>query len=117
MRNPGEASLGVNSMKMLTVNADSKDIAGFSNELQSLVLKNKYKELMVIKDGKGTISFLMRQEGDRIKEFIMTVTGTEPVLIYIEGDMDMNQLSKLSETMNIEGFDKLEKLEKINEEK
>ena len=107
---PGE----ITSMKMLTVNSETKRSESFNKELQSILPQNKYKKLMEIKEADSNITFLIRQEGNRIKEFIMTIEGTSPLLIYIKGDMDLDQLSKLSDSMDIEGFDKLDK---INEAK
>jgi hypothetical protein len=103
-----DATKGVNFMKMLTVTPDSTLSTHFNNELRSLLPKNKYKELMVIKDANSTISFLTRQEGNRIKEFIMIIDGESPVVIYIEGDMDPSQLAKLSGSMDIKGMENLD---------
>jgi hypothetical protein len=105
------ASAGINSMKMLTVSSDTTIRANFSKELRAILPKNKYKELMVIQDGNSTITFLVRQEGKMIKEFIMTIDGASPLLIYMEGDMDIDQLSKLSESMDIRGLDQLENID------
>jgi hypothetical protein len=107
----GNVSAGINSMKMLTVSSDTTIRANFSKELHAILPKDKYKELMVIKDENSTITFLARQEGKRIKEFIMTIDGTSPLLIYMEGDMDFNELSKLSESMDIRGLDQLENID------
>jgi glutathione peroxidase-family protein len=107
----GNGLTGINYMKMITVDTDTENTAGFTKELQTLLPKNKYKELMVITEADNTIKFLMRQEGDRIKEFIMTIEGADPLLLYLEGDMDFNQLSEISETMDIEGLDNIEKIQ------
>ena len=105
------APAGINSMKMLTVSSDTTIRANFSKELHALLPKDKYKELMVIKDANSTITFLARQEGQKVKEFIMTIDGASPLLIYMEGDMDFDQLSKLSESMDIRGLDQLENID------
>ena len=113
-KDSANVSGAITLMKMLTVNSDTKKSESFSKELQSVLPQNKYKKLMEIKEAGSNITFLIRQEGNRIKEFIMTIDGASPMLIYIKGDMDLDQLSKLSDSMDIEGFDKLDK---INEEK
>ena len=102
------------SIKILTVdsvtNINSK--IKFQKELLSILPKNIYKELMIVKDGSETVSFLFRNEGDKISEFVMTVEGSgSPVLIFLEGDIDLKQLSKLSKTMNIKGFEHLDKVD------
>lgn len=102
------ATEGIYSMKMLTAPSDSTTHYSFTEELNSVLPKNKFKQLMLIQEGNNTINFVVRQEGNRIKEFIMTIDGDSPLLIYIEGDMDINQLSELSKSMDIRGLDELE---------
>ena len=102
------------SIKILIVdsvtNVNSK--VKFQHELLSVLPKDIYKELMIVKEGSETISFLFRGEGDKISEFVMTVVGKDsPTLILLEGDIDLKQLSKLSKTMNIEGFEHLDKVD------
>lgn len=99
------------TLKMLTVNTDIHKSFNINKELSDVIPKNIYKELMVIKEEDNTITFLIRQEGNRIKEFIMTIDGVSPLLIYLEGDMDINQLSQLSESMDIDGMENIEKIE------
>jgi hypothetical protein len=42
----------------------------------------------------------------------MTVDGlASPVLIYLEGDINLKHISKLSKSMKIDGFEHLEKID------
>ena len=89
----------------------------FLNELNKLLPRNTYKELMVIRDGGQKITFLIREKGDRIAELVMQMHGDDETgIIFMEGDMTLQQISQLSESMEIKGFEHLEKVdEKENE--
>ena len=110
-----DATAGLNSIRILSVDSatNAKTNFNFGKELLSILPQNTYKELMIIKEGNQTITFLIREEDAKIKEFVMTIDGSpSPVLIYLEGDnMDLNQISKFSESMNIDGFENLKAVE------
>ena len=98
------------SIKILTVdsalNATKK--VDFSNELKKILPQSDYKDLLIVKDGKKTISFVIKEKNDKISELVMTISGPDsPVLIFLEGEIDLANMSKLSKTMNIKGFEHL----------
>jgi hypothetical protein len=68
---------------------------------------------MVIKDSESDVIFLAKEDGGVIVELLLIVggEGDENVLIAITGEIDLNTIAKLSETMNIEGMEELENLE------
>lgn len=96
-------------IKMLT--PDSANRATFLDDLLAALPKNQYKDMMVVRDGAKTIRFILKEEGPKITEFIMTIEGEgSPFLLFLEGDIDLNEIAKLSEMMDINGFEHLEKL-------
>jgi hypothetical protein len=104
----------LNSIKILTIDSATniKTNLKFGKELLSILPKNIYKELMIVKDGGQTITFMIRENGPKISEFVMTIDGSaSPVLIFLEGDIDLNHISKLSKSMKINGFEHLEKID------
>lgn len=106
-----EAVSHLNSIKLLTVDSltNAKTHFQFRKELLSVLPKNVYKELMVVKDGKSTVTFLIREENSKISEFVMTVDNpSSPLLIYLQGDITLNKISKLSKTMDVNGFQYLD---------
>lgn len=108
-----EITSKLNSIKILNVDSsfyvNSK--VKFEKELFSKLPKSIYKELMIIKDGGETIKFLINEKNNKISEFLMVVYGeSEPVLIFLEGDINLKQISKLSKTMNVNGFEHLDKI-------
>ena len=67
---------------------------------------------MAVKDGGEEVKFLARKKGDKIGELLLLInSGKEAGFVSIVGLIDMNTVAKLSKTMNIEGMDKLNKLD------
>jgi hypothetical protein len=103
------------SIKILTVDSamnQNKKI-DFANELKKILPKTDYKDLMVVKEGKKQINFMIRESNGKISELVMAVSGPdEPVLIFLEGDINLAKVSKLSKSMKIDGFEHLEKVDK-----
>lgn len=98
------------AIKILT--ADNESNSKFNDEFAEILKIPAYKEMMVIKDGKETIKFLIHEANNKISEFLMLVYGDDaPVLIFLEGDIVLKDLSKLSKTMNVNGFEHLDKVE------
>ena len=121
----------LNSIKILTMEADttagdfnSEDYdnrdfhtgkINFYNEIMKDFPKNKYEELMVVKKSDQDVTFYIQKEGKKISELLMVVGGADDnALISIQGDIDLKTISKLSRTMNIQGMENLEEIEKDN---
>ncbi len=103
----------LDAIKILTVDSATHvhDNFSFSKELKRMLPRDMYKELMIVKDGDETITFMIREAGNKISEFVMTVEGSSsPVLIFLEGKIDLDDISKLSKSMDINGMEYLEKV-------
>ncbi|GGG59466.1 hypothetical protein GCM10010976_32750 [Bizionia arctica] len=94
--------------------------------------KNALEELMVVKDNGVNMTFYVKQgkDEDHVSEFLMFVDGLsavtkdmdvnmngekrefETVVVSLTGDIDLNQISKLTQKMNIQGAEHLEKKNK-----
>jgi hypothetical protein len=73
---------------------------------------NEYQELMVIKEKGQDFKFLIREKDGIISELLMVAGGnSNNALISIRGNIDLNTISKLSRSMNIDGLDALQKIE------
>ena len=104
----------LDAIKILAVDSAASESAKrtFKNELLQQLPKALYKDLMVIKDGKKEITFKIREENNKISELLMLVVGpNESALIFLEGNIDLKKISKLSKTMKIDGFEHLEKVD------
>jgi hypothetical protein len=106
-----DATSKLTAIKILSVdsilNATRK--IDFSNELRKILPKTDYKDLMVVKEGKKQIKFMIRETNGRISELIMAITGEDaPFLMIIQGDIDLAKISKISKSMKIDEFENLE---------
>ena len=86
----------------------------FYDEIMKDLPKDGYEELMVVKDSESDVVFLAREENGVIIELLLVVggEGDSNALIAITGEIDLNTIAKLGKTMDIDGIDKLENLEK-----
>jgi len=104
-----KATSGISSIKILT--QEGKGTA-FAKELVSMLPRNEYKEMMVVKEEGEEVLFLAKEEGERISEFLLIVSGSgEDVLIAIQGDIDLESISKLASGLDMPGLENLEDLE------
>lgn len=120
--NPEEAEeLGrifgkLDNIKILAVD-DEAAITGqvnFYKEIMKELPGDQYNELMVIKEKDSDIVFLAREKGDVIVELLLIVGGSsnsDNVLISIQGVIDLENISKLSQGLGIQGMEELEKID------
>ena len=94
---------------------DQKAKASGRNEFSKLVSGaplGSYDELMSINESGNHIVFRVLEKNDRILELVMTITGTDQVIMYIKGDFKLNELTEISDAVNITGMNKIKKLKK-----
>lgn len=102
-------------LKMLVyAKPEGKTGIDFFKEINRNLPIEDYTELMTIKDSDSDIRFLIKKAGEnRISELLMIVKGDDEVLIMsMTGDIDMNTISDISNSLDMKG---MENLEKINE--
>jgi len=77
--------------------------------------KEGFDELMVIKEGDEEIKFLINEKNGKINEFLMLIGGEDNFfLMSLVGNLNLEDISRLSKTMDIEGFEHLEKVKDEN---
>jgi hypothetical protein len=82
-------------------------------EIMKVIPSSPYKEIMVVKEKDQNIKFYVKENGNRVAELLMVIGGNkENVLISIQGDIDMKNISKLAKSMNVEGMENLQKIDK-----
>jgi hypothetical protein len=92
-----------------------KSKVNFYNEIMKDLPLNEYQELMVVKEKDQDFRFMIREKDGMITELLMVAGGaSNNALISIQGNIDLNTISKLSRSMKIDGLDNLEK---INDQK
>ena len=112
----------VQSFKVITT--DNQSISKELQNYATLSTKNKgMQELMKVRDGNTNVKFyvLESNKSDRIKELLMCVTeldskisidnrSFETVLLQLKGDIELEQISKLTAQMNLPGGKQLHKV-------
>jgi len=85
----------------------------FYKEIMDELSLDEYEELMVVKEKDQDIKFLVKEKEDTIVELLLVIGGEgNNALISIRGIIDLKSISKLSKSMNIEGLEKLEEIDK-----
>ena len=107
-----KATSGINSIKILT--QDGGNSEAFGKELLEMLPRDEYQEMMVVKDQEEEVLFLAKEEGGKISEFLLIVSGGgEDALIAITGDIDLESISSIASGMDIPGLENLEDLEEM----
>jgi len=104
----------LNGIKILATDDDpnTKTSINLYDEVLKSLPKSEYKELMVIKEQNENVQFLIREKDKKVVELLLLVgSPDESAVISIQGDIDMKNISRIAKSMNIEGMDKLEKIE------
>lgn len=116
---------GLKDLKVFTT--ENAKIAGEMQATFNKHIKNaKLSELMRVKDKDANVKIYIREgkDEDHVSEFLMLVNemniknhsgergNPEVVIISLSGDIDLNNISKLTKEMNISGGKHLEKAEK-----
>lgn len=102
---------GLDAIKILTV-SNSSLAEDFYKEIDKALPPSIYKDFMIVKDGGQEITFKVRDEGGKITEFVLIVKDEdEPVLLFLQGDIDLAKVAKMSKSMDIKGLEHLEKID------
>lgn len=84
----------------------------YFTEALAVVNKNKYDELMSVRDKDKDMKFYIKENSPgKIGEFVMLIgSNSEFMIISLFGEIDLKQISKIGRKMNVDGLDKLEKM-------
>lgn len=75
-------------------------------------IKGNYEVLMTVDDNDEDMTFYIAEENGTINELLMVLGGKQSFLIMsLVGDIDLNQIAKLSRTLDIQGMENLQQLE------
>ncbi|WP_370391309.1 DUF4252 domain-containing protein [uncultured Winogradskyella sp.] len=125
----------ITGFKVFTT-GDQTISADMNATVQKYLKKSDLEELMRIKDGDQTVNFYVKEGKDEnhVKELLMFINGLkemtkgqnieingqkreiETVILSLTGDIDLRQISRLTNQMNIPGGKQLEKAGKENKE-
>jgi len=105
----------LNCIKILVTDDDPETPTPVNlyQEIMKVIPSSPYKEIMVVKEKDQDIKFYAKEDKGKVIELLLVIGGKEEsVLISIQGDIDMKNISKLASSMNIEGMENLDKIEK-----
>lgn len=104
--------------KVQILTSDKVDGNKLYNEAFGMLPKKIYEELMTVKEGEEEFKFFIKESEGKIGELLMLKGGKNDFLILnIIGDINLEDISKLSKTMDVDGFKHLEKVKDKNENK
>lgn len=101
--------------KIVLVEEEAVGKAAVKNDFNRLISSaplDNYEELMSIKESNSQIVFRVLQKDNHIRELIMTIAGNDQAIIFIKGDFRLNELTSISDNMDITGMDQIKKLKK-----
>ncbi len=113
-----EAISKIKGLRVLALDNDSIKAPVVYKEAKALIPEKEYEELMTIRHEGMDLKFLIKETKGTIVELLLIAGGNKEFFIMsLVGEIDLSQISKLSRSMRIDGFEKLELLEHRKEEK
>ena len=100
---------GLKSIRILSVDDEElNQKLNFYDKLEGNLDFSDYEELMVVKEGGKDLKFLIKEKGVRIEELLMISGGPgSNVLISIKGDLDMDNISDISNAMGLDDLNEI----------
>jgi len=87
---------------------DDGDVAKFKKQVH----KEKYEELMIVRDGETDVDFLIKEKKGKISELLLVVDEPDEfVIVSISGEIDLATIAKITDNLDVKGSKHLEKLE------
>lgn len=98
------------------LSADSiPDGVSYYKDALGKVPTTEYSELLTVRDGKEHVRIWTKDSGDIIEELLLLVGApTKFVLLSFTGKIDLNKISELSKTLDIDGAEHLKKVKNGN---
>jgi hypothetical protein len=111
-----EFNRAVKGLESIRILSPDSTVAKGSLNFYKEIIKNlpiaQYEELMSVKEKDQVFKMLIRKKGSIITEFLMIGGGSTNILICITGNINLKSISKLSKSMNIEGMENIDKVDK-----
>ncbi|MEA3317289.1 MAG: DUF4252 domain-containing protein [Bacteroidota bacterium] len=109
----------VNNLKGIKIlSGDNIPAEQFKVDITTKIPLSEYKELMVVKEKGEMVRFYINENEGLINELLLiTESENDNAVICIQGNIDLKNISKLSKSMNIDGFEHLENIDDNNTKK
>lgn len=100
----------VTSIRVLTRERGTEVNNEFISEIRNIVRRGGYEEMISVRNSEDDVRFLVKANGDIIKELLIVATGDDDAVIQIKGRLTRDDVSRISEN-HAEGIARLEQLE------
>ena len=103
----------LDGLKILT-SSEYPERKELSRKAVKIITEKGFEELMIIKEGEEEIKFMIHEEEGHISEFVMLIAEDDDgdfFLMSMTGNLQLEDISRLSKTLDIDGFEHLEKIE------
>ena len=106
-----DAMSKLKGVKALVSDSENNGAQLYKDALSRVSKDAAYEELMSVQDKEEEIMFMIRSEGDIIAELFMLIRGSNDfVLMTLYGEIDLNQIAKISKVLKIAGMEEFSKL-------
>lgn len=111
-----EAMSKLKGIKAIIQNESSNSKKMYFDAIETIENDGNYEELMTVEDAGENIQFMIKEEGDVIRELLMVIGGNNNFMVMtLYGEIDLNSIAKLSRVLKIKGMDAFEALDPENE--
>jgi hypothetical protein len=92
---------------------NTSDAKNLYKEASSLIVQNKYEELMSVRDKDKDMKFyIMEKSPGKISELVMISGSAKDFMVMtLFGEIDLKQVSRIGKKMNVSGLENLEKMD------
>jgi hypothetical protein len=92
---------------------NTSDARTLYKEAMGIISQNKYEELMTVKDKDQDMKFfILEKSPGKISELIMVSGSTKDfTLMTLYGEIDLKQVSRIGQKMNVGGLENLQKMD------
>ncbi|NNE29707.1 MAG: DUF4252 domain-containing protein [Saprospiraceae bacterium] len=106
-----EAMSKLKGVKALVSDTESDGPRLYKEALKRITKDGSYEELMSVEDGEENVMFMIRSQGDTIAELILILKGgNDFMLMSLFGEIDLNQIAKISKVLKISGMEEFGQL-------
>lgn len=87
---------------------EESDINTFKRDVK----KEKYDELMIVRDGDTDVDFLIKEKKGKISDLLLVVDEPDEfVIVNISGEIDMKTIAKITDNLDLKGCKHMDKLD------
>lgn len=108
-----EAMTKIDAINVHSIDRDEdkfaeSDITKFKKEVQ----KEKYDELLIIRDGDTDVDFLIKEKKGKISDLLLVVEEPDEfTIVSISGEIDLKTIAEITENLDIKGSKHMNKLD------